>query len=117
MIVPELNINTYKMFKEFLKRDTDYYYPYAWWEKHSGLDRNQIKEYFKPLKKIGIIQYAKGLIDEEGSVRGSGFTVNDDWLVNIELAVRRFEDENKNIPQEAIMLDGRRYVLESKEKV
>lgn len=72
----------------------DYYYPYAYIEDETGIDRKALTKIVGVLKALGYVKYARGLRDEEGQVAGSGFGINHEKRDEIELAlkVRELQD-------------------------
>lgn len=55
--------------------DQDLYYPYAFFEAETGLDRKVLKPAMTSLRAAGIMDFARGLMTEDGEVAGSGFGI------------------------------------------
>lgn len=51
----------------------EYCYPYRTFERETGLDRATLKKHMTELRQKGYVYYARGLMDEDGQVAGSGF--------------------------------------------
>lgn len=55
--------------------DQDLYYPYGFFEAETGLDRTVLKPAMTSLREAGIMDFARGLMTEDGEVAGSGFGI------------------------------------------
>lgn len=53
----------------------EFCYNYDQLEYETALTRTVLKEEIKILKELGIVQYVRGLMTEDGEVAGSGFTI------------------------------------------
>lgn len=53
----------------------EYYYAYQWICDETDLTREQAKEAIDKLRLIGVVQFARGLMNEDGEVGGSGFGI------------------------------------------
>lgn len=71
-LVSSLTKEQTAILKVWLDRDSDYCYPYITFEKSTGLDRKVLQANMKVLRDMGLVYYARGLMDEEGQVAGSG---------------------------------------------
>lgn len=92
MIVPGLNDLTYKILLSLREGRGELYYPYKHLEADTGYSRAEIKKSLDVLKKIGIVNYARGLMTEEGEVAGSGFGIPwGDAYTAAELAIYRYK--------------------------
>lgn len=66
-----LTKDQYEILKEMHAGEYDHYYYYAYWvEKNRDLPA--VKRIIKELKELGIVEYSRGLMTEEGEVAGSG---------------------------------------------
>lgn len=69
----------------------EYCHNYKSLEAETEKERDELKKLLEPLKKLGLVYTAKGLMTEEGEVAGSGFQVNGREASNIlELALYRY---------------------------
>jgi hypothetical protein len=55
--------------------DHGLYYPYAFFEAETGLDRKVLKPAMTSLRAADIMDFARGLMTEDGEVAGSGFGI------------------------------------------
>lgn len=56
----------------------EYYYAYQWICDETDLTREQAKEAIDKLRSIGVVRFARGLMNDDGEVGGSGFGIEDD---------------------------------------
>ena len=59
---------------ELLETDPMYYYSYSWfgYGEHSKKD---LQKAMKKLREAGLVEYRKGLMDDDGMVAGSGHQI------------------------------------------
>jgi glutamyl/glutaminyl-tRNA synthetase len=72
---PKTETNQEKVVRAFLKTDYDMCYSYSWFEFETKLDRKILEKEIKELKRLGYVEYHKGLLDDDGMAAGSGFGV------------------------------------------
>ena len=65
--------------KFWLDSDSDYCYSYKTFEKYTGNDRKSLEVAMKSLREKEMVYYAKGLMNEDGEVAGSGHGIK--WEV------------------------------------
>lgn len=56
---------------EYMYGEYDTYYPYSYWVEYDR-DLKTVKRIIKELKDMGVVEYRRGLMNEEGEVAGSG---------------------------------------------
>jgi hypothetical protein len=71
----KLTDNQLKILKFLREGAGENYYYYRTIEGETGLTREVIKAELKPLKEIGVVEYCRGLFDEDGETAGSGLGV------------------------------------------
>lgn len=54
------------------KLDSEYSYGFSWFD-DLGLTRKELSAEFKVLRKIGLVEYQRGLLNDDGEVAGSGY--------------------------------------------
>lgn len=54
-----------------------FYYPYSYFEAETNLGRDVLKPAMKHLRELKIMDFARGLMNEDGEVCGSGFGIGD----------------------------------------
>lgn len=113
--VPELNEKSFKIYKALLAGRGENYFPYSYLERETGMDRGELRELLGIHKKLGIIQYARGLMNEEGEVAGSGFGIPyGDAYNSAELACYKYlygglDKTSEPSPPEKIIVNGKVY--------
>lgn len=79
----------------------EYCYAYNYFEvvdeNGNYLTKSELKKHMKPLLDIGLVELIRGLMNDDGEVCGSGFTIVDFHREKIEKAL------NKHIPIEDIL--------------
>lgn len=58
---------------EALSRNEELCYNYAWLAGELGVDRKYLEPAIKNLKTLGLIEFWRGLMNEDGEVAGSGW--------------------------------------------
>lgn len=61
-----------KIIEAFLEQP-DYAFGYKYFEKKTGGSRKEIKKIMDRLRKIEMVTYVRGLMNDDGEVCGSGF--------------------------------------------
>lgn len=122
-LVPGLSQDSYKILSFLLEGNGECYFPYKTIERVTGLERDTIKRVIDIFKQenLGIIEYQRGLMTEEGEVAGSGFGIP--WgnpYNRAELAIYRYKygfldrQPVDTLPNE-ININGTRYVVAKEE--
>lgn len=65
----------FKILRCLIDADPDYYYTYSYIEGETDIKRPLLKKAMDTLRKEGLVEHRKGLMDEEGFVAGSGFGI------------------------------------------
>lgn len=69
-----------KILGAFAEVGEDYCIGYRTLEPRTGMTREQLKPLVAELRKLGYAYYAKGLMNEDGEVAGSGFGITREGL-------------------------------------
>jgi hypothetical protein len=68
-----------QMLKNLLEQDAECYYSYAWFDEGIGGKGEMKKEIMKKemvgLRKLGLVDFQRGLMNDDGEVCGSGFQI------------------------------------------
>lgn len=76
-------------------------YCYGYWQfdiqKENGeyLDKKELRKEMKPMLDIGIVKHVKGLMNDDGEVCGSGFSIVEAYRENIEKALGKYIEETE----------------------
>lgn len=62
---------------EALGTDDEYCYNYDYITSETGLDRAAAKKAVDNLRKLGVVKFWRGLMNDDGEVQGAGFNVDD----------------------------------------
>lgn len=87
-----------KIIEAFLE-DEEMGYMYKYFEEKTGATREEIKSIMDELRRIGYVRHAKGLMDEEGFIVGSGFMLTEratQW------SIREWLQKLKNIQSDLV---------------
>lgn len=68
----DLNEQEYATLKA-LSESEEWCYAYDYLEGETGLERKWLKPIIAKLRKLGYVEYWRGLMDDDGNVAGSGF--------------------------------------------
>lgn len=66
-------ILTENQYKILAASSDEWCYPYSHFESETGLDRKTLQKEMKQLRELGLMEYVRGLMTEDGEVAGSGF--------------------------------------------
>jgi hypothetical protein len=88
-----------KVIEAFLE-EPDYIYNYSYFEEKTGETREKIKPIIDLLKRINVVKYVRGLINEEGEVCGSGFELT---YESTKLSIREWLARLKEIKTEEVV--------------
>ena len=62
-----------KIIETFLEDDPDWCFAYDHFVEKTGESRENVKKVMDSLRKIEMVEYVRGLMDDDGQVAGSGF--------------------------------------------
>lgn len=65
----------YQVLRSIMEHDTDMCYPYSWIMDYTKLDRAETKKAVDHLRELGIVEFYRGLMTDDGEVAGSGFGI------------------------------------------
>ncbi len=92
-MIEKLTENQYKILKEL---NEEWYSNYKHLEQGTRLPLDVLKKEVKILKESSLIKYARGLINNNGMVTGSGFSASREKWDLIEKYVKELEDVKTN---------------------
>lgn len=80
-----------KIIEAFLEGDSDLAFYYSYFEEKTGESRKNIKKVMDELRKAEMVEYVRGLFDDDGQLAGSGFQLTTratqwsirEWLVDL----------------------------------
>lgn len=81
-----------------LQHDSDLCYGYDWIMDYTKVDRAETKKAVDHLRELDLVEFHRGLMNDDGEVAGSGFGINDTLgQMMAELLCRRYEE--RRIPE------------------
>lgn len=76
-LIPLYYTPTENQVKVIKALDDELYYGYDYICNETDLDRSEAKEAITTLRQIGVVDFARGLMNDDGEVGGSGFAILD----------------------------------------
>lgn len=73
------------------KLETERYFSFEYFD-DLGLTKKQLSFEFKELKRMGLVEYGRGLMDDEGMVAGSGYCIKYDQDANVGTLLSEYEN-------------------------
>ena len=65
----------FRILTTLIQADEELCYYYSWLEENTGYSREVLKAEITDLREQGLVEHVKGLMSEEGEVKGSGFQI------------------------------------------
>lgn len=108
-MIEKKTIEQYKIL-QFLIENQEYAFSFQMISDNTGLSKEEIKKHITGLRNTGLVEYHKGLLDDEGQAMGSGYSFNygkhelaHQWLS--EFAASRQSYDVKNPEVEKMLRD------------
>lgn len=78
-----------RVLESLAREDVGWYCPFGTIEGNLNLDRNTVRKACRDLASMGLAEYKRGLVDEDGRTGGSGYGITHAGLAAINEEARR----------------------------